>query len=418
VKGRRNVLILYALATLLTTNHGGVEIIFSPNLVRLGISLPVVGISFALIAGGALASRLPGGTWYRIAHARALITASLAACGLTGAGLSLSGALPVLAGLAAVHGAAYGLASTFMLALLIEETGSVRRTATTMAWYTAGISTGYALGYTLSTRVGDAYGYAAGFLASGAVGLMAAGLALWLTSPRLEQRESAPPPLGIMAGLRAIPSLPLPIWLAALLAFYINFMSDTLAAFFAVYALGIGIALKTIGSIKSVNSLAAAGIRYLAAGVLRNLNVGLVNHASVVGMALGVVGVSLFTNQYLLGAMFGVIGVARGLIRVTSATMIANERERVGPSLGMASALYNGGLDLGGLVAPPVAGGLAALIGLPMTFRLVAVALPLVYYALWLGGRSLGAGRAAQAVPAGEPVPAPNGPDVIGGMER
>jgi hypothetical protein len=65
-----------------------------------------------------------------------------------------------------------------------------------------------------------------------------------------------------------------------------------------------------------------------------------------------------------------------------------------------------------------VAGGLAALIGLPMTFRLVAVALPLVYYALWLGGRSLGAGRAAQAVPAGEPVPAPNGPDVIGGMER
>jgi dipeptide/tripeptide permease len=95
--------------------------------------------------------------------------------------------------------------------------------------------------------------------------------------------------------------------------------------------------------------------------------------------------------------MFGVIGVSRGLIRVTSATMIADERQRVGPSLGMASALYNGGLDLGGLVAPPVAGALAALVGLPMTFRLVAVALPLVYYALWLGGRSRAGARAADA---------------------
>jgi MFS family permease len=397
VRGRRNVLILYALATLLTTNHGGVEIVFSPNLVRLGISLPVVGISFALIAGGALASRLPGGTWYRLAHARAFIAASLAASGLTAVGLSLSGALPALATLAALHGAAYGLASTFMLALLIEETGSLRRTATTMAWYTAGISTGYALGYTLSARVGDSYGYSASFLVSGVVGLVAAVLALCLTSPRLEQSESAAQPLGIWAGLRAIPSLPLPIWLATLLAFYINFMSDTLAAFFAVYALGIGIALTTIGSIKSVNSLAAAGIRYLAAGVLRSLNVGLVNHASVLAMAVGVIGVSIFTNQYLLGAMFGVIGVSRGLIRVTSATMIADERQRVGPSLGMASALYNGGLDLGGLVAPPVAGALAALVGLPMTFRLVAVALPLVYYALWLGGRSRAGARAADA---------------------
>jgi hypothetical protein len=83
----------------------------------------------------------------------------------------------------------------------------------------------------------------------------------------------------------------------------------------------------------------------------------------------------------------------------------------------MASALYNGGLDLGGLVAPPVAGGLAALIGLPMTFRVVAVALPLIYYALWLGGRSRTPGRAAEAPPL-EHARAPNEPDVIGGVER
>jgi dipeptide/tripeptide permease len=82
--------------------------------------------------------------------------------------------------------------------------------------------------------------------------------------------------------------------------------------------------------------------------------------------------------------LFVLLGVCRGLIRVTTATAVAEEYSRLGSYSGIASGVYNAGLDAGSMLAPPIGGLMAARIGIPNTFRLAAVALPILYYCVWL----------------------------------
>jgi MFS family permease len=181
--------------------------------------------------------------------------------------------------------------------------------------------------------------------------------------------------------------LPTGVWLATLLGFYINFLTDAYLTFVPLYAIGVGISLSMVGILKSVHSAAATVIRFAAAGVFLLVPVGVVNHTSVLAMALGTIALSFITTEPLLAALFVLLGTCRGLLRVTSATMIAEQRTRPGASVGMASAVYNAGLDTGNMLGPPVAGILAGALGIPATFRVVALALPAVYYAVWFTQR-------------------------------
>jgi predicted MFS family arabinose efflux permease len=62
---------------------------------------------------------------------------------------------------------------------------------------------------------------------------------------------------------------------------------------------------------------------------------------------------------------------------------VADERQRSGGSVGMASAVYNAGLDAGAILGPPAAGVLAGAFDIPTSFRVVALGLPVVYYVIW-----------------------------------
>ena len=151
--------------------------------------------------------------------------------------------------------------------------------------------------------------------------------------------------------------------------------------------MSIGISLGTIGLLKSIHSLAATGIRFAAAGLFQFARTGVVNHVSVVCMALATVALSVVTNELALAAVFIALGIFRGLIRVTSTIMVADEHRRREGNVGMASGVYNAGLDAGTMLGPPVAGALAGLFDIPTTFRIVALALPALYYAVWLAQR-------------------------------
>ena len=83
-----------------------------------------------------------------------------------------------------------------------------------------------------------------------------------------------------------------------------------------------------------------------------------------------------------------ILGACRGLLRVTSATMVAEERRRPGVSAGLVSGIYNAGSDLADLFSPPLVGALAAVLTIPTTFTVVGIALPAVYYAVWLAVRN------------------------------
>jgi MFS family permease len=396
------------MASLLTASHGSAELIFPVNLKHLGIHLDLIGAVVFLFAFGAFLLRMPGGAWYRFSRGRILIGGSLALMSAGTMAMALTHWWPLLAAAGFIHGAGYGLASTFMLALLIDETRGETNAAVTMAWYTGAISAGYAIGLPVAGHIGHALGYPAAFWVSSVVGLGGVALALAMTSPVATEvpdggvRPAAP---RFWSLLRGIPGLPMTIWLAALLVFYINFVSDTLGVFFPIYALGIGISLVTVGYLKSFNSLSAVGIRFGGVAIFRVVKPGVINHLAVVLMAIGALAVSAFANVWLLALAFGTMGACRGLIRVTSATMVADERESLGPKVGVASALYNMGLDAGSMLAPPLTGYLATLYGIPTTFRVVAVSLIVLYYVLWLVHRLLSARLTLLSVEAEEAQP-------------
>jgi MFS family permease len=397
------------MASLLTASHGSAELIFPVNLKHLGIHLDLIGGIVFLFAFGAFLLRMPGGAWYRFSRGRILIGGSLALMCFGTMAMALTNWWPLLAAAGFIHGAGYGLASTFMLAVLIDETRGESNAAVTMAWYTGAISAGYAIGLPVAGHIGHALGYPAAFLISGVIGLGGAALALAMTSSAAPQvqdaggvRAAAP---GFWSLLRGVPGLPMTIWLATLLVFYINFLSDTLGVFFPIYALGIGISLVTVGYLKSLNSLSAVAIRFGGVAIFRVVKPGAVNHFAVVLMAVGALAVSAFANVWLLALAFVTMGVCRGLIRVTSATMVADERQILGPKVGVASALYNMGLDAGSMLAPPLTGFLASIYGIPVTFRVVTVSLIVLYYVLWLVHRLVSARLTMLSVGAEEAQP-------------
>lgn len=389
--GQRDVLLVYLLALLTTTAQGALELVFPLNLHRLGSPLPLVGLAVAMAGLGQLLSRLPGGGAYTLARARALNFGGQLLAGLSAMGLAAGGAWALQAALATVHGFAFGLVTTFLLATVIDARQGGRAMAATIAWYTAAISTGYALGAPLGAWCILALGHPAAFLVSGGVSLAAGALSLRLA------RAAAPgtatgPALPRPPALKALLTLPAGVWLATLLGVYINFVNDAQGAFFPIYAVGAGISVAVVGGLKSAQSLSATGIRFLAAGIFRFARPGLVNHVCVVTLALAVAGLTLTRDVRLLLVVFIAWGVSRGLLRVTSAVLVAEEKARPGAHVGLASGVYNAGLDLGSMLAPPVTGALAAGIGIRAGFQVIAVVLPLLYYALFFGVR-LGARR-------------------------
>lgn len=388
---RWTALLPYVVICLATTSRGSIDLIFPLNLNHLGISLPLIGTTVALIGMGQLVSRLPGGAVYRVRRARALISAALALMALSSAGLALGGIWGLQAAQGALYGLAYGLASTFLLANLIDSQPTGVNAAVTMAWFTAAISAGFALGAPLGAQAILRFGYGDAFWVPAAVVLTAAALSLALPQPPAGKTlpthggELLPGPR--FWSWRGTTRLPAAVWLATLLVFYISFMSDTVNVFFPIYAVRVGIALAVVGWLKSINSLVATGIRFAAAGLFRFVNAGRVNHACVLAMAGAAIALPISRNQLALVAVFVVLGLSRGLIRVTTATAVAEERGSLGRRVGMASGIYNAGLDAGSMLAPPLSGTLAGVITIPNTFWVVGIALPLAYYLVWFWQR-------------------------------
>jgi predicted MFS family arabinose efflux permease len=388
---RRNVLLLYVLSTLSTTSNGSMTFVLPLNLDRLGQPLPLVGTIVALIGLGSLLSRVSGGAWYRLVRARWQTSASFALMGCSTTALGLNDMVPFQAFFAGLHGFSFGLATTFMLALLIDIRPPEDSAATTMSWYTAAIAAGYTLSALLGAQSIEWLGYGPAFFTSGLVALAAAALTLTLRLPReapapatLDPRAASPP----VGRLRTVLSLPAGVWLGTLLVFYLTFIADTYQTFYPIYAVGIGVSVGTIGVLKVVHSIASTGVRFAGAGLFRIVSVAAVNHTMTVVMALALIALTFATSDTILLVLFGILGACRGLLRVTSATMVAEERRRPGVSAGLVSGIYNAGADLADLFSPPLVGALAAALTIPTTFTGVGIALPALYYAVWFAVRT------------------------------
>lgn len=383
-----NTRLLYLMAALTTLSQGSMELALPLNLHSVGVSLPLIGAAVAAMGAGQIVSRLPAGHWYRARQATGLNSIFLALFGLTTMGLAITASWPLQAALAGLHGAAFGLVTTFQLALLIDNRQREGSMASTMAWYTAAISIGYAGGSPLGAAAIEHLGFGAAFWISGAVAIGAAATGLLASPPSGHAQAEAASFGGVGGLLTALRALPPQIWLAALLVLYINFMSDSVSSFFPIYAIALGIPLGFVGLLRSLNSLVATAVRFGAAAIFRIAPPAAVNHVCIFVMAAATVVLSAMSAPVALVLAFLGLGASRGLIRVTSATSVADERATLGNRVGLASGVYNSGLDAGTMLAPYVTGLLASVAGIPSAFRTVGLGLPVLYYAIWVLVRS------------------------------
>jgi MFS family permease len=365
-------LTMLVIAAAVTTTKGTVELVFPPYLVAYHWALSTVGLLTSLLAVAQLASRVPVGLGYRADRGTRQFALALVVFGLSTAGLSFAnGDAVAIVALIVIHGLAFGSVGTLGLALAIDATGG-RSAGVSMAWYTAAISLGYALGSIVGGWLGDLLGLAWSMTIISVVPILAALVALAL--PRME--VVLPPDRGsgwrgLLAAGRKLDSR---VWLAVASVVFINLIWDSLDVFFVIFAPTVGISLEVVGLLRAVKSAAGLAIRLGAAAML--LTFADYRHINFVGIVLAAVMMAtlpLSTSLLILVPIFAALGLARGLIRATSAATIA-ELRREGKDVGLASGVYNAGLDLGSIAGPTLGGAVASVIGIPQMFQAVGIA--------------------------------------------
>jgi MFS family permease len=103
-------------------------------------------------------------------------------------------------------------------------------------------------------------------------------------------------------------------------------------------------------------------------------------------MALSTLLIPVFPAFGPLVVLFTVNGSCRGPLRVTSAATVAEVRAE-GQDVGIASGVYNAGLDVGAIVGPALGGVVAASVGLGTMFQLIAIGSFAFYLAVALATR-------------------------------
>jgi predicted MFS family arabinose efflux permease len=162
----------------------------------------------------------------------------------------------------------------------------------------------------------------------------------------------------------------------ALIAFTIPFVGQTVDAFFPIRALGMGLTLTQIGLLRGWGSIVTTMVRPLAPYSFRLARLRTINAANVLVAASVLLVLPHLTAFPALAGLFFGIGLARGVSRVTGSTLIS----RRGRHTGLASGVFNAGLDLGGIVGPMLGGVIAARTGIPAMFPILGVVLIVFYF--------------------------------------
>jgi len=382
-----------------TTAEGALGQLFALYLDQYGYGEVAIGVLASLLAVFRLVSRIPSGAAYRPERARRQLIFWLGVFTVATSGYALANGNAIAITLLTIaHGYAFGALGTYNLAVTIDLTGGERAGAT-MGWYTAALSTGYAIGAPAGGFVAERFGNPAALAVFGLLPLLSAVL-VWPMPAITAPANAAPRAPGLRSLLRAHAKADPRVWLAFLIVLYINVLSDSVDTFFPLYGLGIGISKASSGLLKGLKSGAATFIRFVSGILFRYLDHRTVNFWSVLLFGFATIALSYVSTYWVLVALFLAAGVSRGLLRVTSAATVADLR-REGHDVGVASGIYNMGLDVGAIIGPLVGGFVGSLIGLGAMFQLVGVASLLAYFAVALATPQ---GRAALTI--GRPRPA------------
>lgn len=363
---------------MLAVTEAGIQLLLPPFLNTGNIPVSSVGFLVSFLAVGRLLSRAPGAFLYGIGTRVAALPAAILLIAATSVLLVFTPSVWLTGALLLIHGLSYGLATTMLLALCMEIIRGAREIAGMMGWYTAFTSAGNSLGSLLAGFMADRLGMAASFTGlavfAGAAVLLVS-LVTWpdlaapvevagsfRRSPKINLRAAASSAMGALRGI------PLPVYLAVGLAFYINFLNQLTNTYYPLWALQCGLALTLVGLLKSVNSAAGTLVRLFLGVILLKVNYRLLNNLCLVMLSLAT-GLLAFARYIpALTVIFLTLGSTRGVVRATSATYAAESMPANSRLKGMASGIYSAGLDLGNILGPAVGGIAVSLVGLGRVF--------------------------------------------------
>lgn len=350
-----------------------------------GLGPAGIGLVVGALSVAALAARLPTGLAYSASRGRGLLLAGGVCSAVSFALIPFVHSPFVLAGLMALNGLGWSVATTVQLALLVARPPAGISTTAAMGYFAGAASLGNIVAV-VGGISGDLIGLRPTFWLFAGTPLVAAllmasrvGAVVAQQKPK-EERPRAP--------LRQLARMPLAVWAGVLVMFFINGLNSIVNAFHPVLARQAGLSLTQIGALSSVRSWASASSRLGSGPIFQRFNAAGLTLPLVVIGALGTCLIPSVIGIFLLQIpLFLLMGLSRGLLRVTGSADAFDAVVDDDRSHGLVSALLYGGLDLGKIVAPVVGGVVAGVWGYETMFRVVPLGLVLLYLALAIPAR-------------------------------
>jgi MFS transporter, DHA1 family, multidrug resistance protein len=344
-----------------------------------------IGLVVGALSVAALAARLPTGLAYSASRGRGLLLAGGLCSAASFALIPLAHSPLALAGLMALNGLGWSVATTVQLALLVARPPAGISTRAAMGYFAGAASIGN-IAAILGGVTGDLIGLRPTFWLFAGTPLLAAllmasriGSVVARQAPQ-EQRPRVP--------LRQLVRMPLAVWAGVLVMFFINGLNAIVNAFHPVLARQAGLSLTQIGALSSVRSWASASTRLGSGPIFQRFDAAGLTLPLVVIGALATCFIPSVIAVFLLQIpLFLLMGLSRGLLRVTGSADAFDAVADDERGHGVVSALLYAGLDLGKIVAPVVGGIVADVWGYPAMFRVVPLGLVLLYLALAIPAR-------------------------------
>jgi MFS family permease len=364
---------------------------------RAHLGAATIGTVVGVVGLASLAARLPVGLSYSAARGRAFLIAGGALSAAAFALVPFVTDPVVFAGLMALNGLGWSIATTAQLALLVARPPGGVSTAAAMGWFSGATGLGNAVAGILGGGTADLIGVSATFFVLAATPLVGALLMVRGVSAS-EAIDGARSHRGAGAPWSAVLRLPVAVWTGVLVMFFINGLNALTNTFHPVLALAAGLSLTQIGALSSIRSWASSSSRFGSGPLFSRFDpAGLTLPLVVAGTVATCLIPSVIGSFLLQIPLFALAGLSRGLLRVTGsadAFDAAGDDDRLH---GLTSALLYGGLDLGKIVLPVAGGVVAGVWGISTMFRVVPLALLLLYLALALPARRAARPRPARA---------------------
>jgi MFS family permease len=369
---------VYVATALITSSHGGAVTILPPFLNDLGFPVQEIGYVSAVIGLMQLVSRMPIGTLYLVHRARRIMFFCLLSMALSAIGYRYVHTLPYVLLLTALFGLGLGGATTVITALCLDLRPKEHDLGRTVGWFGAAIGLGYLTSNLGLSYMADHLGYGIALMATGLLPIAALLVIMAIPIPSVSKNvvsDDSPQPAKSEGGLMVVLLNP-DILAAVLIALATTFITQSIDAFFPIHALGIGFSLTAVGLLRSLASISTTVVRPLSPLAFRFANLRTINAACVLSAAAAMMLLPHFSVFPALMMLFSVVGLTRGISRVSGTTLIAQG----GRHMGLASGIFNAGLDLGGIIGPFIGGVLAASTNISVMFHVLGILLIAFYF--------------------------------------